>query len=209
MKVKGIEHVIVRSLSIAVLVVLGLGAAVASTHAAPQAPAARGGRQASPNPVPPAAAGDPTEPADSQSIPEPQLAAMLDTFAIVQAQQALSIPDEQYGTFAARFKKLQDVRRRNQRLHRQLLQELRQMAGPKAAVPADDAAIRKQLTALREQDERAAIEMRQAYDALDEVLDARQQARFRVFEDQIEQRKLDLLMRARERARANKAAGTR
>jgi len=51
--------------------------------------------------------------------------------------------------------------------------------------------------------------MRQAYDALDEVLDARQQARFRVFEDQIEQRKLDLLMRARERARANKAAGTR
>ncbi len=75
------------------------------------------------------------------------------------------------------------------------------MAGPRAAVQADEAAIRAQLTALREHDERAALELRQAYDALDEVLDTRQQARFRMFEEQIEQRKLELLVRARERAR--------
>ena len=55
--------------------------------------------------------------------------------------------------------------------------------------------------ALRDHDERAAVELRQAYDALDEVLDTRQQARFRMFEEQIEQRKLDLLVRAREQAR--------
>ena len=81
-------------------------------------------------------------------------------------------------------------------------QELRRLAGPKAPVEGDDAAIRKQLLALRELDERATVELRQAYDSLDEVLDARQQARFRMFEEHIEQRKLDLLIRARERARA-------
>ena len=47
---------------------------------------------------------------------------------------------------------------------------------------------------------RAADQIRRAYDALDEVLDARQQARFRMFEEAIERRKLDLLVRARERA---------
>ncbi|MET0212338.1 MAG: hypothetical protein ABW292_05025, partial [Vicinamibacterales bacterium] len=67
-------------------------------------------------------------------------------------------------------------------------------------VPADDATIRNQLAALRAHDDRAAAELRQAYDALDEILDTRQQARFRVFEEQIERRKLDLLVRARARA---------
>ncbi len=36
--------------------------------------------------------------------------------------------------------------------------------------------------------------------SVDEVLDARQQARFRIFEERMELRKLDLLMRARTRA---------
>ena len=37
-------------------------------------------------------------------------------------------------------------------------------------------------------------------ETLDEVLDVRQQARFRIFEETIERRKLDLVLRARERA---------
>ena len=40
--------------------------------------------------------------------------------------------------------------------------------------------------------------MRKAYNTLDEVLDVRQQARFRVFEEQIERKKLELLLRARQ-----------
>jgi hypothetical protein len=149
-------------------------------------------------PVPPGSRAD-TEAADV--LPDPVLANMLDTYAIVEAQKALTIADERYGTFAARLKKLQDIRRRNQRQRHQMVRELARMAGPRAAVQADEAAIRAQLTALREHDERAALELRQAYDALDEVLDTRQQARFRMFEEQIEQRKLELLVRARERAR--------
>ena len=136
----------------------------------------------------------------ADELPDAVLADMLDTYAIVQAQQALTISDEKYGTFAARLKKLQGVRRRNQRERQQLVRELARMAGPRALVPADDATIRSQLTALRDHDDRAAIEMRQAYEALDQILDTRQQARFRVFEEQIERRKLDLLVRARARA---------
>ena len=49
--------------------------------------------------------------------------------------------------------------------------------------------------------------MRKAYNALDEVLDIRQQARFRVFEEQIERRKIELLMRARQQNRPNNQQG--
>jgi hypothetical protein len=140
-------------------------------------------------------------PESADALPDAALADMLDTYAIVQAQRELTIADEKYGTFAARLKKLQDVRRRNQRQRQQLVRELFRMAGPRAPTAADETTIRHQLTALREHDDRAAAELRQAYDALDEVLDVRQQARFRVFEEQIERRKLDLLVRARERAR--------
>lgn len=136
----------------------------------------------------------------ADALPDAVLANMLDAYAIVEAQRALTIGDEKYGTFAARLKRLQDIRRRNQRQRQMLVRELFRMAGPKAPVPADETAIRNQLTALRELDDRAAVELRQAYDALDEVLDTRQQARFRMFEEQIERRKLDLLVRARARA---------
>ena len=147
--------------------------------------------------VPPVERPQRTRPA---GLTNGELVNMLDTYAIVQAQRALTITDEKYGTFAARLKKLQDIRRRNQRQRQQLVRELVRMVGPRATTPADDATIRNQLTALREHDDRAAAELRQAYDALDEVLDTRQQARFRVFEEQIERRKLDLLVRARARA---------
>ena len=49
--------------------------------------------------------------------------------------------------------------------------------------------------------------MRKAYNALDEVLDVRQQARFRVFEEQIERRKIELLMRARQQNRLSNQQG--
>ena len=173
--------------------IAGMAGNVAATAAQPPgAPAQR--------PVPPAGRGE----LEGDALPDAALADMLDTYAIVRAQTELTIADDKYGTFAARLKKLQNVRRRNQRQRQQLVRELFRMAGPRAPVPADETAIRNQLTALRVHDEQAAVELRQAYDALDEVLDTRQQARFRMFEEQIERRKLDLLVRARARALQNK-----
>jgi hypothetical protein len=165
-----------------------------------QAPAQRQqpAQQGTPAPAdqPPAAAPD--------ALSDAELMAALDAYALVQAQQQLSIPDDKYNAFAARLKRVQDVRRRNQRMRFRLVQELRKLAGPRANPPGDDTAIRAALNALRDHDDRSAAELRQAYDALDQVLDARQQARFRLFEEQIEQRKLELLVRAKERSRQDR-----
>ena len=53
-------------------------------------------------------------------------------------------------------------------------------------------------------DARAVADVRKAHDALDQVLDVRQQARFRVFEENMERRKLELVARARQANRARK-----
>jgi hypothetical protein len=171
---------------------------VAAAAAQPQAPPQR---------VAPPQGGAPSAPAGdaaADALPEAQLMVMLDSYAMFQAQQQLSISDDKFGVFAGRLKKLQDVRRRNQRMRHRIVLQLRGLVNPRSPTAGDDNAIRAQLTLLKEHDQRAAAELQQAYDALDEVLDARQQARYRIFEEQIEQRKLDLLMRAREKARQNR-----
>jgi len=124
---------------------------------------------------------------------------MLDAYAVVQAQEALQLSETQYGPFVTRLKKLHDARRRGQQGRNRILRELRQLAGPQAT-QVDENALRNSLKALRELDARAAEETAKAYDAVDEVLDLRQQARFRLFEERLEARKIDLLMRARQGA---------
>lgn len=136
-----------------------------------------------------------------------EVVAMLDAYAVVQAQDALELTDAQYGPFVGRLKTLQQTRRRNQQAHNQIVQELRRLAGPPVTPPSEEAAILDRLRALRELDDRSALELRRAYESLDEVLDVRQQARFRIFEYQLERRKLDLLMRARQGAAGRQGRG--
>jgi hypothetical protein len=113
--------------------------------------------------------------------------------------EVVGMLDAQYGTFVGRLKALQETRRKNQRARNQLVQDLRRLTVPQVTT-LDEAAVRDRLKALRELDDRSAADLRRAYDSLDEVLDLRQQARFRIFEETIERRKMDLLMRARQRA---------
>lgn len=126
---------------------------------------------------------------------------MLDAYAVVQAANVLQLSDAQYGPFVARLKKLHQTRRQAQQERNRLVQQLRRLAGPQAT-EIDENAIKVNLKALRDLDDRAATDIRKAYDAVDELLDARQQARFRVFEETLERRKLDLLLRARQAAPA-------
>jgi predicted short-subunit dehydrogenase-like oxidoreductase (DUF2520 family) len=124
---------------------------------------------------------------------------LFDAYLVMEAQQALGLTDQQYPQFLARLRTLQDTRRRNQQQRMQLMNQLQRLTNPRAAERGDEAAIKERLTAL--QDLGNAVEMRKAYAALDEVLDVRQQARFRVLEEQIERRKIELLMRARQQNR--------
>jgi hypothetical protein len=126
---------------------------------------------------------------------------MLDAYATLQAQNALQLSDEQYGQFVTRLKRLHQARRQAQQERHRLIQQLRRQTGPQAT-EIDEGGIRANLKALRDLDERAARDVRQAYDALDELMDTRQQARFRIFEETLERRKLDLLLRARQGAMA-------
>jgi hypothetical protein len=129
---------------------------------------------------------------------------MLDALALVQSEKALQISEAQYAGFVTRLKTLHQVRKRSRQGRLQMLRELNRLTNPQAAVP-DEAAVRERLKALREHDARTASEVQKAYDALDEILDVRQQARFRVFELELERRKLDLLLRARQGAARNRS----
>jgi hypothetical protein len=82
--------------------------------------------------------------------------------------------------------------------------ELAKLTAPAAVI--DEAQVRDKLRALQELESRAAADLRKAYDAIDQGLDVRQQARFRVFEQNMERRKLELMLRAR-RAQTPGAAG--
>ena len=125
---------------------------------------------------------------------------VLDGYAIMQAQEFLKLSDSQYGEFVVRLKRLQDTRRRNFRERNQVLQGIRTLVGVNATGTPDDATVLDKLKALRDLDDRTAVEMRKAYDSLDEVMDARQRARFRLFEEQLEHRRIDLLSRASQAA---------
>jgi hypothetical protein len=143
---------------------------------------------------------------DPGELSPAEVVGMLDAYALIQAQNALQLNDSQYGSFVGRLKTLQETRRKNQRARNQIVQELRRLTNAQVTT-VDEAAVRDRLKALRELDERSAADLRRAYDSLDEVLDIRQQARFRIFEENLERRKMDLLMRARQRAAGRRDSG--
>jgi Spy/CpxP family protein refolding chaperone len=127
---------------------------------------------------------------------------LFDAYVVMQAQQELQLSDEQYPRFLARVKALQAVRQKNVAERGRLLQELRRL---NAAPSLDESQVRARLKALSDLDDHAVSEVRDALAGIDQVLDLRQQMRFRLFEDQMERRKVDLLMRARQ---ANRQRGT-
>lgn len=151
--------------------------------------AASAGAQEESTPVAPGAR---MTPADVQRL--------FDAYTLVQAQDALRLSDAQYSQFVTRMKALQDVRHRNQQARMQLLREIARLSSSDRR--SDDAALRDRLGALRELEVKVAADLQKAYAGVDEVLDPRQQARFRLFEDSMERKKFDLLLRARQRGRA-------
>ena len=130
-----------------------------------------------------------------------ELQRLFDAYVLMQAQEDLSLEDEQYPRFLSRVKVLQDARRRADVERRRIVQELRRLTQPRAET-FDEARVKDRLKALDDLNARSAVEIQQAQARLDEVLTLRQQARFRIFEEMMEQRKVDLLMRARQQNRA-------
>jgi uncharacterized protein (DUF1778 family) len=124
-----------------------------------------------------------------------ELQRLFDAYTVMQAQDALQLDDAQFGQFLPKLKALQDTRRRNEQARNRLVAELGRLTAPSAS--ADEAAVRDRLRELQELEGRAAADLRRAYDTVDQQLDVRRQARFRVFEQSMERRKLQLMLRAR------------
>lgn len=122
---------------------------------------------------------------------------LFDAMLVADAQQALELTDKQFPDFLTRLRALQETRRSNLGQRLRLMADLQRLSNPRNP-SVDDAALKQQLEALQELESRTAAELRRAYNAIDEVLDLRQQARFRVLEEQLERRKIELLMRARQ-----------
>lgn len=125
-----------------------------------------------------------------------ELQRLFDAYMVMQAQEALQLDDAQFGQFLPKLKALQETRRRNDVARNQLVAELARMTAPGAA-GFDESAVRERLRALQDLEGRSAAELRRSYDTIDQQLDVRRQARFRVFEQNMERRKLQLMLRAR------------
>jgi len=169
-----------------VLVALA-GACALLPPAAGAQPVGRQGRQG----PPPGASGA----LEDANVTPQEIRRMFDSYALMQAQEQLKITEEQFPRFLTRFKALQDLRRRTLQERNRRLQELRRLTNDPLA---DEAHMKDQVKALQDLEDRSQGEMRKAYEAIDQVLDIRQQARFRVLEEQMEQRMLQLITRARQ-----------
>lgn len=139
---------------------------------------------------------DPANPGVSPA----ELQRLFDSYALVQAQQFLNLSDDQYSKFLPRFMTLQNVRRQALQQHTRMLNELRRLIMP--AEGGEDQ-VRAALKQLQDIDDRGEAEAKKAQEAVDQTLDLRQQARFRIFEAQMERRKLELVTIARQGNRAN------
>ena len=173
MQGRGRERAAVRLASVVGVLLLGLAGA--------------GGADAQTRKVIVGEAADPAE-----------IARLFDAYTVMQAQEKLGLSDEQFGPFVTRLKALQQARRRQVRERFQAVQEMRRLLDGAAT---SESLLREKLDALAKLDAAAQADTARASAAVDEILDVRQRARFRVLEQQLELRKLELVGRARQRLR--------
>ena len=155
-----------------------------------------------------ALAQEPAPPLEPERLTPIEVVRLFDAYAVVQAQEALGLETERYGTFVAHYRALLDARRRHQEARVRAIAELARLTHPRGRV-ADDQVLRDKLRALDELDAKGTGDVRAAQVALEQSLTVLQQARFRVFEEQMERRKLQLLARARQPGPGRRAPGLR
>src|SRR5438477_98863 len=141
-----------------------VAASGASDAAAAQAARGKQGRQNQP----PAA----TTP-DGQQVSPAEVRRMFDSYALLQAQDALKISDEQFPKFLMQFKALQELRRKTLQDRNRIVQELRRLSLEQTP---NEAQLKDRMKELRDLEEQAHTDVRKAYDGIDQVLDVKQLA---------------------------------
>ena len=118
----------------------------------------------------------------------------------------MKLSDDQFPRFWPGTRALQEVRRRAQ-IER--MRALARTAASRTERQSDEPPFKDRLQALQDIETRTAAEVRKAYEGIDQVLDLRQQASFRVFEEQMERRKIELVTRARQANRPKPGSSRR
>ncbi|MGC4083797.1 MAG: hypothetical protein QM736_17215 [Vicinamibacterales bacterium] len=136
-------------------------------------------------------------PPGQDGVSPAEIQRLFDAYVVMQAQQELQLSDEQYPKFLTQLKAFQEYRQRNLRERARLLQQLRQ-----SVEKGDEAQLSAQVKALDAQSSSFESGLVAARQHIDDLLTPVQRAKFRLFEEQMERRKVDLLMRARQANRA-------
>jgi hypothetical protein len=146
------------------------------------------------------AQGQPAGQAANETVDPAELGRLFDAYTVMQAQEALGLDEAHFGPFVTRLRALQEMRRRHLRERAAMMRDLRQLL----QTPGNDAQLKERLDALARLETATRADQAKAMDAIDDLLDIRQRARFRILEQQLELRKLELVNRARQRQRANR-----
>jgi hypothetical protein len=138
----------------------------------------------------------PEGPPEGQARPEPTR--MVEAYFLANLQESLQLTDEQYVKVLPPVKRLLSARRELAQRRLRALQAMRRQFRTGSATDASVAEALRELKAVEEEEVRAVRKDREAVDA---VLTPLQQAKYRVFEMEVEQRLRGLMDRVRGRAR--------
>lgn len=136
---------------------------------------------------------------EGEGLTAAQVERMWDDYVLAQAQTVLNLSDQQFPRFRNRLLQLQQLRRRLQRERNVKLREAQQALNARGA-PPDMTIVSARLKEYDDLMVSSADQLRQGYASIDEVLNVRQRVRFRMFEDRMAQKKLELLAQARQAA---------
>ena len=120
---------------------------------------------------------------------------IVDGWEIATAEKMLELTDQQYVPFLQQLRKLQSGRRQQFMQRQRMLTALRQAINQQQAA-LDDAALDTRVKQFDDFERKQQQELQSLQSAIDAVLTPRQRARFRVLQEQMERRKLEVLTRA-------------
>jgi hypothetical protein len=156
------------------------------------------------SPATPATSQDPPPPPPSQQQQQPggrpngrgtltpmQVQDIVDGWALVEGERVLQLTDDQRPNFVSRYRTLQRTRRLMHQTRARLMRELQPII--QAPGTQRDEVILEKLRLLDEANVTGLQDVRKAQMDLDAVLTPSQRARFRFFEERLENQKLQLL----------------
>jgi hypothetical protein len=184
--------------AVAVFGVIGAGL---STGVAAQAPPAQG-RGAGGG----ARGQNPAALQIAPSMAPAEIERLFDAYALVQAQSALDLDASAFLVFLQKFQQYQAARHKHQVDRQKLLNEINNLLKPEANI--DEVTLSAKTKALDDLELQDAQDENAALAAVDLTLNVRQRARLRVFINNQERNKLELIALARQQAKKIKLPDT-